>query len=55
MFKGCSKITSIDLSKLDTSNVEYWGDLFSDCESLTYVNLKGLKTPILSTTINMFS
>ena len=39
-FISCSKLKSIDLSKLNTSNVTTLASLFSGCSSLTNVNLE---------------
>ena len=36
-FDGCSSLTSVDLSKLDMSNVEEMAAMFKYCESLTTV------------------
>ena len=41
MFSGCKNLTELDLSKFNTSKVEYIGNMFSDCTSLkniTFVN-----------------
>ena len=35
MFSGCSGLTSLDLSPLDTKNVTSMGYMFSECTSLT--------------------
>ena len=40
MFASCSSLVSLDLSHLDTSNVNNMGYLFHLCSSLKTVNLK---------------
>lgn len=40
MFSGCNLITSINLSKLDTSEVIDMSRLFKDCSSLSQVTMK---------------
>ena len=37
MFKGCSSLTSLDLSNFDTKKVERMSDMFSGCSSLTTI------------------
>ncbi len=51
MFKGCSSLTSLDLSGFNTSNVKYFGKegnsdcgMFSNCSSLTSLDLSSFNT-----------
>ena len=44
MFRGCSKLLSIDLSSFNTSKVEDLGYMFRDCSSLTTLNLSNFIT-----------
>ena len=44
MFDGCSSLTSLDLSGLDTSRVKDMGYMFRGCSSLTSLDLSGLDT-----------
>ena len=44
MFRGCSKLLSIDLSSFNTSKVEDLGYMFRDCSSLTTLNLSNFVT-----------
>lgn len=39
MFSGCKSITSLDLSRWDTSSVERIGSMFLSCESLSDLNV----------------
>jgi len=38
MFFGCSKLTSIDFSNIDTSSVKYMGSMFKFCQKLTTIS-----------------
>lgn len=44
MFRKFSGLTSLDLSKLDTSNTTNMANMFNRCSDLTSVNLSGLNT-----------
>ena len=44
LFNGCSSLTNIDMSGLDTSNVKYMSSMFSGCRSLKRLRLSGLDT-----------
>ena len=44
MFKGCNKLTNIDLSSFDTKNVTDMGCMFYDCNNLTNINLSSFDT-----------
>lgn len=39
MFFGCSALTELDISSLDTTNVGHMGFVFRDCKSLRYLDL----------------
>ena len=54
MFKGCSGLTSLDLSGWDTSNVSYISDMFNDCTSLTSLDLSGWNMSNVTSMYNMF-
>ena len=54
MFNGCSSLTKIDLSMLNTANVTTMQMLFDDCINLTSVNMKGLNTAKVTDTRAMF-
>ena len=54
MFLNCSALTSLDLSKLNTSNVTNMTSMFSGCTGLTSINLKSLKTANVTTFEDMF-
>ena len=41
MFDGCSKLTSLDLSSFDTSNVTGMRGMFNGCIGLTSLDLSG--------------
>ncbi len=55
MFYYCDKLTSIDLSGLDTSNVTDMSRMFSLCSCLTSVDLSGLNTSNVTDMSRMFS
>ena len=44
MFDGCSSLTSLDLSGLDTSSVGNMDWMFRGCSRLTFLDLSGLDT-----------
>ena len=44
LFSGCSSMTSIDISGLDTSLVTNMGGMFEGCSSLTSIDLSGFDT-----------
>ena len=44
MFNGCSRLTSLDVSKFDTSKVTDMGSMFSECSSLTSLDLSNFDT-----------
>ena len=54
MFYGCSKLSSLDLSGLDTSNVEYMSRMFCGCSSLQSLDLSGLDTSSPEDMADMF-
>lgn len=54
MFKGCSKLSSIDASAFDTSNVTDMRGMFADCSKLTSLDLSTFNTSSVETMANMF-
>ena len=44
MFYGCSKLTELNVSNFDTSNVTEMHWMFYNCSSLTTLDLTPLKT-----------
>jgi len=54
MFKGCSSLTSLDLSGLNTENVTDMSHMFEDCSSLTGLDLSGLNTENVTDVSYMF-
>ncbi|MDO4428678.1 MAG: FctA domain-containing protein, partial [Atopobiaceae bacterium] len=54
MFSGCSGLTSLDLSGLDTSSVTGMTSMFSGCSGLTSLDLSGLDTSKVEEMGNMF-
>ena len=44
MFELCSNLTSIDLSKIDTTNVKYMNSMFKHCTSLKTIHFGNFKT-----------
>ena len=55
MFNECYRLTSIDLSKFDTSNVTNMEDMFNECPSLTSITFgSSFNTSKVTTMNNMF-
>ena len=54
-FYGFAKMTSIDLSALDTSEVTNMSNMFSGCSSLTSLDLSSFDTSNVTNMSNMFS
>ena len=54
MFHKCSKLTSLDLSGLDTSNVTTMDNMFNSCSSLTSLDVSHFKTSKVTDMGNMF-
>ena len=53
-FEQCRYLTSLDVSKLDTSNVTYMGLMFYNCSSLTSLDLSNFDTSKVTTMNSMF-
>ena len=54
MFKECVKLREVDLSGLNTANVNNMGDMFYSCMALTKANLSGLNTDSVESMVGMF-
>ena len=54
MFEGCSRLSSLDLSGLDTSNVTDMSSMFGECRSLKSLDLSGLDTSNVARMFGMF-
>ena len=54
MFEQCSKITEIDLSNFDTSEVTEMSQMFSGCSKLTSINLTKFNTSKVQQMHSMF-
>ena len=54
MFKGCSKLTSVNLTKFNTSNVTNMSSMFSDCKLLTSLDLTKFNTSNVTNISSMF-
>ena len=54
MFRGCSSLTSLDLSNFDTSNVTDMRQMFYDCSSLTSLDLSSFNTSKVTNMMEMF-
>ena len=54
MFFHRSKLTTLDLSGFDTSNVTYMGCMFSSCSNLTTLDLSGFDTSNVTGMNSMF-
>ena len=55
MFRGCSSLTSLDLSSFNTSQVADMSGMFFDCESLTTLDLSSFDTLKVRSMSWMFS
>lgn len=55
MFSGFSNCESIDLSKVDTSNVTNMESMFKDCTKLTDINVSGFDLKNVNSVKKMFS
>lgn len=53
-FTGCSKLTSIDFSQLETSNVIYMTAMFEGCSGLTVLDLSYFETSKVREVSDMF-
>lgn len=54
MFRGCSKLTSLDLGGFNTSNVTNMGYMFLGCSGLTSLDISGFKTDNVTDMYDMF-
>lgn len=54
MFKGCTSLTTLDLTGWNTSKVTDMINMFDGCTSLTSLNLSNWNTSELTNTIEMF-
>ena len=54
MFRGCSSLTSLNLSNFNTANVTSMSDMFHDCSSLTSLNLSNFNTANVTDMQRMF-
>ena len=54
MFQECKKLTNLDLSSFNTSNVTNMSKMFSYCESLTSINLSSFNTAKVTDMGDMF-
>ena len=54
MFSGCSSLTSVDLSKLNTANCTDLSGMFSGCSKLTSIDLTNFSTDNCVNLSNMF-
>ena len=55
MFYNCRSLTSLDLSKIDTSNVTNMNGMFMYCQSLTSLDLSKIDTSNVTNMRYMFS
>ena len=55
LFYGFSGLTSVDLSKLDTSSVTNMSNMFGECASLTAIDLSSFDTSKVTDMSEMFS
>ena len=54
MFKSCNRISKVDFSNFDTTNVKSMLMMFQNCEYLEYVNMNGAKTSSVTNMESMF-
>ena len=55
MFGSCHSLTTLDVSKFNTSNVTDMGAMFSCCDKLTTLDLSNLDTSKVTNMYSMFS
>lgn len=55
MFRRCYKLKSVNLNRLDTSNVSTMQYMFQDCKSLTSLDLSGFDASKVTDAYGMFS
>ena len=55
MFSSCSNLTSLDVSKFNTSNVTTMSGMFSSCSNLTSLDVSKFNTSNVTTMSGMFS
>ena len=54
MFRGCSGLTSLDVSNFNTANVTNMGSMFSNCSSLTSLDVTHFNTAKVTSMGSMF-
>lgn len=54
MFYGCSNVTSLNLTHIDTSNVTNMADCFRDCVSLKTLDIKTWNMSLVTNVARMF-
>ena len=54
MFSGCYKLTSLDVSNFDTSNVTDMSGMFSGCQNLTSLDVSNFNTSKVTDMSSMF-
>lgn len=55
MFNGCGKLTTLDVSNFDTSNVNSMYSMFSNCSNLTALDVSNFDTSNVTDMSSMFS
>ena len=55
LFSGCSKLTSVDMSGVDTTGVTDMSYMYTDCSALTSIDMTGVDTSAVTTMYGMFS
>ena len=55
MFQGCTGVTEIDFTNLNTSNVTTMAYMFMGCTSLTTLNFTNFNTSKVTTMVSMFN
>ena len=55
MFRNCSALTSLDVSKFNTVNVTNMGRMFSNCSALTSLDVTNFNTEKVTYMVYMFS
>ena len=54
MFRGCSSLTTLDMSEFKTPMVQYMGSMFEGCKKLKTINLSGMTTGNVISMASMF-
>ena len=55
MFYACEALTSLNISNFDTSKVEYMGEIFGKCSTLSLIDIRNFNILNLKEKKNLFT